>query len=1566
MSSQSMNNPSIVTDNKQSTNSTSVQSLSTNTSSQVCSVYYETLINKFNLDEFDLCKACNIQVAFHHHDPALLISTKHSPQNLNLNLSPNSYYNSSYTSGVRTILPKWKVDYKSVKPFLDRCQQVFIADNVDPQYWARLLLRAVEDVDESSWIKLNIVDKNLTWKEAQEAFTKHFEIYSYSAQLVRDYEHIKQHTKQSVQEYSHKFNRLCIELGYDESNPLVIQHYLNGLTPERHASYKKQLALVKIAIGDVSKFTSSLEEVIKLTSELEVADLNSQVQHHHGDNKSHPSNNNNNNQGKKKVCANHPNSTSHTTAECSFTKAGSKSTSTNSTTTTANNNNHNYTKSHSNSDAAKKKPIKCHICGGPHYANDPSCPKHSDRTTRGAATNATAATPNTNTTITTEVKTANLQQRSATVSNCNPIDRTLPTDIFIPEHKNVMFLVVDKVYNTLVDTGSSFSSIDDSICNELKLAITPPPADKLRIGLADATSSIERVGTVLLDSITVLFPSTERNVCSLNHRFEVMKLRDPHKDYHFVIGADLIPLLFPTGIPLCYVPPASSTNGKPIVVSRAVYHVEELTADIGYEELPSLEQPNRPVASTPKELEEYYSAHRNSLLQKLAEPLAINEKITGFCNLPESIVKLEIDPSQENSLYTKQYPIAQKLREPADQVIQRWLKSGKICLAPPGCKYNNPITIAPKKDENGVWTGIRVCLDVRKLNKALIVNDKFPIPNIRKALESFAGNLVFGEFDLAEAFLQFELHPYSRPYTAFTWYDQQYMFVGCPYGVLLMTAHFQRIMRRIFSDMSFCLAFVDNIPFASKTWELHYEHALMIITRLTQCNLRLKQSWHIGHAELRCLGHILNSKGTDKDPDKLNAVRNWPLPSTGSGLASFLGLCSFLRNHVRHYAELSGPLEELKQLKELTWNDTLIHHFEMVKAAVCSAPILTFPDFDRPFHIATDASWTGVGGVLFQPDADEHITSSNIVAICSKKLNTDQQRWSAYKKELFGIVYSLRKFHTYVWGRTDLVLHTDHKPLTYMFSSTQLSPALQQWLDTLLDYSFDIRHRDGILNVIPDQLSRMFCSAYADAPAWGCKDLASYTSHPLPPQDSIRLADFLEEGKGESSSDNTLSADSDSNIINNPVNLAIELEKRGKQSPSTEAERIELIQREHSFGHFGREAIFKQLFNKGYWWPSIRKEIDIEIKNCDPCTRFVVVKSGFHPAQFITSSGPAEHIQIDTSVHLPESPDGYKALLVCIDVFTGFVFLRPLRDTTAETVTRKLWKIFCTIGFPKILQSDNGSEFVNDILRSLVKITGIEHRFISAYNPRADGKVERSIGTCMMIIKKLLHGTNKHWPLFVPFAQITFNNKISSLTSSSPFSLMFGRELNELKDYSNEDKPTLISLDDWKSHQEKIVSLIYPAISDRIQSGKDKLVQTLNKNRRLLSPQSFPIGSTVMLIDPVRENKFEPKYIGPYIIVRRARNGGYVLKDATGDLLDRHVPADKLKLVSKTKRKKDEEKPVYVVNKILAHRGSPGAYEYFVDWKDYSAEDRSWVHASNFLDDTIIKEYWKSFSPQQQ
>lgn len=1141
------------------------------------------------------------------------------------------------------------------------------------------------------------------------------------------------------------------------------------------------------------------------------------------------------------------------------------------------------------------------------------------------------------------------------------VDRSLSAAAVIPAQLTILLMMKlnGRVYSTLVDTGAEVSFADASLVTSWGVPITPPPlGGKVRMAHFDLFT--DRFGSAELDA-TALFPSSDREAVSFRCSFELLPIHGAGVDYHFIIGRDLIRVFFPEGLPMAYLPQQTSSSVTVVASSTLVDSLvqDAPSSDAGVlGSIPPDDQPDKIRLSTPDELEAQYAAPRQQLLQALSPLLAVNAKITGFCSVPESTVRLEIDPADAPLLWRRQYAIAHSLREAASVIISRWLSEGKIVLAPPGCPYNNPITVAPKKDENGKLTGARPCLDTRALNRVLKSNDRFLIPHIRDLLDSFAGNSIFSEFDLQEAYLQFPLHPDSQPLTAFTWDGQQYMFAGCPYGISLLTSFFQRIMTRIFSDLPFCTPYVDNLPFAACDWETHLQQAVLIVERCNQVNLKIKPRFNLGHAQLRCLGHILSVNGITADPDKLAVVRDWPLPVTGKQLQSFLGLCSFLRQHVRHYAELTAPLEDVKLEPTIQWNDVLRSSFDVLKEALLRAPVLSFPDFSLPFHIATDASQTGVGGVLFQPRSpDEHITPTNIVAFVSRKLQPSQQRWPAYRKELYGIVYSLRRFHAYVWGRDDLVLHTDHKPLTHIFSSAELSLPLQQWLDTILDYHFTIVHRDGILNVIPDAISRMFHAAYSASPVWGVA--GSLPTAPL----QINASSLVGEGDADQSAKSTSSqAESTSapSQLNSEVDLAVELERRGKRCPPSEVERSELIKKAHSFGHFGREAIFRRLYNDGFWWPNMRKEIQEELNSCDVCTRFVVVKSGFHPAQFITASGPLHHVQVDTSTHLPESPDGYTALLVLIDVFTGFLLLRAVRDTTAETIAQQLWEIFSILGFPRIIQSDNGPEFVNDVIRTLVKLTGMDQRLISPYNPRCDGKVERSIGIVVMIIKKMLHGTSKHWPLFVPFAQLTYNSKVSSLTATSPFALMFAREPNPLCDYTDEE-PVMVNLDNWNQYQRKVLSVIYPAMSDRIMSLKLRQNEHLNGSRRLISPQAFPTGATVMIKDPSRQNKFEPKYIGPYTIIRRSRGGAYVLKDATGDLLDRHVPADQMKLIARRKRRIDTDQPIYEVNKILDHRGSPGSYEYLVHWKGYDdPTDNSWEPASSFLDDSTIQKYWIS------
>ena len=417
-----------------------------------------------------------------------------------------------------------------------------------------------------------------------------------------------------------------------------------------------------------------------------------------------------------------------------------------------------------------------------------------------------------------------------------------------------------------------------------------------------------------------------------------------------------------------------------------------------------------------------------------------------------------------------------------------------------------------------------------------------------------------------------------------------------------------------------------------------------------------------------------------------------------------------------------------------------------------------------------------------------------------------------------------------------------------------------------------------------------------------------------------------------------------------------------------------MIQEEHALGHFGRDQIFRKIWDKGYWWPEMRKQIQQEVMKCDSCARFVVHKEGFKPAEFITADGPWHHVQIDCQTNLPRSPEGYTTLLSIVDVFSGFCLLYPLPSHTAEAVAQKLWLAFSTFGFPRILQSDNGTEFANKVVKALVDAAQMDHRFIAAYNPRTDGKVERTFGIVNEITKKLLQGADKFWPLFIPLAQLYINNHVSALTKSTPMSLMFNREAQIPSAFRSaveaQQAPEHVrSVDDWQRFQQRVLSVIFPAISSRIVQTKVRMTSKLNQQRRAVPADAFRDGSLVMIKDPAylgknpRKGKRDATYIGPYRILRKDRNGNFVLQDTDGNELQRRVPPDQLKEHSSPNGQAEQD--IYEVESVVDHRGEPGHFEYRVKWKGSPSSENTWEPAHNFIDTQCIRDYWKRVDDQR-
>ena len=202
---------------------------------------------------------------------------------------------------------------------------------------------------------------------------------------------------------------------------------------------------------------------------------------------------------------------------------------------------------------------------------------------------------------------------------------------------------------------------------------------------------------------------------------------------------------------------------------------------------------------------------------------------------------------------------------------------------------------------------------------------------------------------------------------------------------------------------------------------------------------------------------------------------------------------------------------------------------------------------------------------------------------------------------------------------------------------------------------------------------------------------------------------------------------------------------------------------------------------------------------------------------------------------------------------------------------------------------------------------------------------------------------------------------------------MFGRNAHQLTALKrDEGKQEEFNVETWKQFQKKLLSIIYPSIHKRILNQKEKMVQQIDGSHSIitLTERSFPIGSQVMSLDPRRSDKREPHYVGPYLIKSKDANGNYILQDVSDDsIIDRAVPPDQLKLKAPPSigRSEDEnDNNIYVVEKILKHRGQFPDVEYLVKWKHYPIEESTWEPPVHFNDTNCIRKYWKELELQNQ
>lgn len=1124
-------------------------------------------------------------------------------------------------------------------------------------------------------------------------------------------------------------------------------------------------------------------------------------------------------------------------------------------------------------------------------------------------------------------------------------DPDLFADIFLGDH-------FDKPIKAYVDSGASRSFIDKELADELQLEYEFPP------------ETIQVEGEKTLTSLGVLKPTLIR--CQ-THMCLVRLTVLPHlKRAHLYLGRPELRKLHLVTWHL----PQSLSFMRSAASSNALQPDEEIET---YES-----QHSQPSQLHLDEVHVDDRAKYDAFMQQLQPLIDTNQQITGFANAPE--VQLHLVDREPRWIH--QYPIPEAHKDAVREQIQKWLSKGKI--KPNNSLWNLPLTTALKKDKDGNTTGIRVCLDPRAINKN-IIPDNFTIPDIRGIYNSFTGMRYFAEIDLEDAFLQLKLHEEDQAPLSFTFDGVQYSFVGAPYGVRIMSNVFQRTMSTLLADLDFVRVYLDNITITSRTWQEHEQHVRLVLERLNKLNMRISvKKFKVGRRSLRILGREISANGIRPDPAKVERIMKWPFPTTCTALKAFLGVVNYLRPHLRHLADLgnslykaSGSQEDFD--REVAQNrETMARSFELLKEAIAKAPLLKFPDMSRPFHVAPDASRVGIGAVLYQTTqaqddvGDTSVTAENIIAITSRALTAYERNYATYKLELLGIVNALQEFRHFLLGRS-FHLHTDHRALTYVFDTNKsrpLHPTLANWVNEIMEYDFTVTHVPGYQNVLPDHLSRL----YAKSDAWGVPNtIASSQSAPR-----LKPVSTAASALGMSSSSSSMPALS---ALSPAQQLTTDREELmrllGKEIVTSPDLRTETIRQVHAEGHYGIKTVVEKIYHDLHrWWPEMHKDVAAQIGACASCQKYTVSKRGFHPLRSPEAALPGDWWQIDL-IHLPTSVNGYSYILVIIDLFTSYVLTRALKTRTAEETASHLLQIWADWGPPKIMQSDEGTEFVNQVVTAMAELANVELRVSTPHYKHSTGSVERVNRTIGTSLRKMLQGAMSTWDTVLPLVTHYYNTTTRSLTKTSPYALMFTRAWHHLQggesyliddfdheewisdqDFTtwNEQHPE--RLNSWiNEHQKQVLHHIYPAIRDNITHKRKQTADKFNASHHIVAP--LTVGTSVMAIDPAQSSKHDQKWVGPYKIDTVTPTGTYLIRDAQGTVLRRAI--SQLKVIPDD----DEKFQSWEVEKIIRHSGEGKSLRYLVKWKNFPNSQNSWQKPDEFDDLKVISDYWKSHAPKR-
>ena len=390
------------------------------------------------------------------------------------------------------------------------------------------------------------------------------------------------------------------------------------------------------------------------------------------------------------------------------------------------------------------------------------------------------------------------------------------------------------------------------------------------------------------------------------------------------------------------------------------------------------------------------------------------------------------------------------------------------------------------------------------------------------------------------------------------------------------------------------------------------------------------------------------------------------------------------------------------------------------------------------------------------------------------------------EKEALAIVFGIKKFHQYLYGRRFILL-TDHKPLTLILGPKKGIPVLaasriQRWAIQLSAYQFDIKYRSTEQNGNADTLSRFPLAAsgeVSDGVFFKEAELVNKMQVNGLPISATRIASATRNDKwlarvAEYTRCGWPRIEADSELqayyrVREEISIEEDCLLRGVRVIVPERYREEILDELHR-SHPGMVRM-KALARLHVWWPNLDTDIEKRVAACESCRKQLPNCPKAQANPWLWPQSLWQRIHVDYA-----GPFMGEIFMIVVDAHSKWLDVVRMKSTTAESTINALRYLFSSFGLPKELVSDNGPQFVAEEFQMFLKRNGVRHIRSAPYHPSSNGEAERAVRTFKQAMKTMESESGTLNQKLASFL-LSYRTTPHSLTKVTPSELFLGRKV---------------------------------------------------------------------------------------------------------------------------------------------------------------------------------------------